>query len=238
MIATRPSTPPTDGSWSPSATTESPASPTRDDWVAWVGTWDDIVSGGEGQYRVRLMDNTKGADTAYPGLELLPDGTFVATTYGHWTEGEEPYIVSVRFTMEELDRRAKFAGKGVTGLVAKTPQPIAPGHGPNVLFIAVDDLNDWALGPDSPLHMPNFQPPRSAWNAVQPRLHGLAGLQPIARGADAGPRRGHDRDLRQPLGLAGRLPRRRDATPAFHAQRLPGRRRGKDLPPSRQQRLP
>ncbi len=49
------------------------------------------------------MDNTKGADTAYPGLELLPDGTFVATTYGHRTEGEEPYIVSVRFTVEELD---------------------------------------------------------------------------------------------------------------------------------------
>jgi hypothetical protein len=84
-----------------------PESPTRGDWVAWVGTFDDIVKGREGQYRVRLMDNTKGADCAYPGVEVLPDGTFVQTTYGHWTEGEEPYIVSVRLKLEELDRLAR-----------------------------------------------------------------------------------------------------------------------------------
>ena len=36
---------------------------------------------------------------------LLPDGTLVTvTTYGHWTEGEEAYVVSVRFTLEELDK--------------------------------------------------------------------------------------------------------------------------------------
>jgi hypothetical protein len=80
-------------------------SPTWGDWVGWVGTYEDIVRGREGQYRVRLMDNTKDADAAYPGLEVLPDGTFVATTYGHWTEGAPPYIVSVRFTLEELDAR-------------------------------------------------------------------------------------------------------------------------------------
>ena len=82
-------------------------SPTKGDWVAWVGTFDDIVKGREGQYRVRLMDNTKGADCAYPGVEVLPDGTFVVTTYGHWTEGEEPYIVSVRLKLDELDRLAR-----------------------------------------------------------------------------------------------------------------------------------
>jgi hypothetical protein len=81
--------------------------PTRGDWVAWVGTYDDIAKGREGQYRVRLMDNRKGADCAYPGVEVLPDGTVVATTYGHWTEGEPPYIVSVRLTLKELDARAK-----------------------------------------------------------------------------------------------------------------------------------
>ena len=78
-------------------------SPTSGDWVGWVGTYDDIVHGREGQYRVRLMDNHKGADCAYPGLELLPDGTFVTTTYGHWIADESPFIVSVRFTMKELD---------------------------------------------------------------------------------------------------------------------------------------
>lgn len=82
-------------------------SATKGDWVGWVGTYDDIVKGNEGQYRVRLMDNTKGADCAYPGLELLPDGTFVTTTYGHWVQGKEPYVVSVRFKMDELDEKLK-----------------------------------------------------------------------------------------------------------------------------------
>ena len=81
-------------------------SETQGDWVAWVGTFDDLVAGREGGYRVRLGDNTKGADCAYPGLEVLPDGTFVATTYGHWTAGEEPWILSVRFQLKELDGRA------------------------------------------------------------------------------------------------------------------------------------
>ncbi|MHC4880509.1 MAG: GDSL-type esterase/lipase family protein [Planctomycetota bacterium] len=81
-------------------------SPTPGDWVAWVGTWDDIAEGREGQYRVRLMDNTKGSDCAYPGVLLLPDGTIVTTTYGHWDEGEAPYIVTVRLKLEELDSLA------------------------------------------------------------------------------------------------------------------------------------
>ena len=82
-------------------------SPTKGDWVAWVGTYEDIVQGREGQYRVRLMHNTKGADCTYPGVELLPDGTFVTTTYGHWTEGELAYIVSVRLKLAELDDKFK-----------------------------------------------------------------------------------------------------------------------------------
>lgn len=83
-----------------------PESPTQGDWVAWVGAYDDIRRGGEGQYRVRLMDNHHQWDCAYPGVEVLPDGTIVTTTYGHWTEGEEPYIVSVRLTLAELDAMA------------------------------------------------------------------------------------------------------------------------------------
>jgi len=82
-------------------------SPTKGDWVGWVGKYEDIVNGRQGQYRVRLMDNYKDADCAYPGLELLPDGTFVTTTYGHWIEGESPFIVSVRFKVEEIDAKAR-----------------------------------------------------------------------------------------------------------------------------------
>lgn len=82
-------------------------SPTAGDWVAWVGTYDDLVQGRAGQYRVRLMDNHHRWDCAYPGVEVLPDGTFVCTTYGHWTPGEQPYIVSVRLKLSELDALAK-----------------------------------------------------------------------------------------------------------------------------------
>lgn len=78
-------------------------SPTKGDWVAWVGRFEDVVEGREGQYRVRLMDNHKGADCAYPAVEVLPDGTIVTTTYGHWEQGESPYIVSVRLKLAELD---------------------------------------------------------------------------------------------------------------------------------------
>lgn len=87
-------------------------SPTQGDWVAWVGTYEDIARGREGQYRIRLMDNHHRWDCAYPGLELLPDGTFVTTTYGHWTEGQQPYIVSVRFRLEEIDALAKRGRQG------------------------------------------------------------------------------------------------------------------------------
>ncbi|MCB1203748.1 MAG: exo-alpha-sialidase [Verrucomicrobiae bacterium] len=80
--------------------------PTAGDWAAWVGTWEDLVDGKPGQYVVRLMDNHKGADTAYPGVEILPDGTFVLVTYGHWTAGEEPYLMCVRLRLEELDEKA------------------------------------------------------------------------------------------------------------------------------------
>jgi hypothetical protein len=57
------------------------------------------------------MDNKKGHDTTYPGVEILPDGTFVTVTYGHWTQGESPYIMCVRFTLEELDGKVKKSSK-------------------------------------------------------------------------------------------------------------------------------
>jgi hypothetical protein len=81
-------------------------SPTEGDWVAWVGTYEDLVNGKEGQYRIRIKDNKNTWDTTYPGVEVLPDGTFITTTYGHWDKGEQPYILSIRFTLEEIDERA------------------------------------------------------------------------------------------------------------------------------------
>jgi len=80
--------------------------PFEGDWAGWVGQYDDIVVGRQGQYVVRLKDNAHGYDTTYPGVEILPDGTFVITTYGHWDKGEKPYILSVRLKLDELDKLA------------------------------------------------------------------------------------------------------------------------------------
>ncbi len=95
---------------------QAPSSPWRGDWVGWLGRYEDLRRGGRepwaGEARVRLMDNRYAADTAYPGLELLPDGTFVTTTYGHFTPGEEPWVASVRFTAAELDAAATVAPAG------------------------------------------------------------------------------------------------------------------------------
>lgn len=87
--------------------------PTHGDWVGWVGTWDDLVHGREGQYRIRFKDNRNDGDTAYPAAELLPDGTLVCTTYGHFDRGETAYILSTRFRINETDRLARKWNEGV-----------------------------------------------------------------------------------------------------------------------------
>jgi hypothetical protein len=88
------------------ATSVKGASPTEGDWMLWIGRYEDLVKGADGEMIVRLMDNTKAWDCAYPGLEVLPDSTIVATTYGHWDKGEPAFIVCVRVTPAELDALA------------------------------------------------------------------------------------------------------------------------------------
>lgn len=79
-------------------------STTKGSWVAWVGTYDDIVNGREGQYRILIKKNYDGWDCAYPGLELLPDGTLLTVTYGHWEEGKPPYILAVHIDVGKEER--------------------------------------------------------------------------------------------------------------------------------------
>lgn len=108
------------------------SSPTSGDWVGWVGTYQDLLDGSEGQYRVRLMKNHKAFDTTYPGVVVLPDDTIVATTYGHWEPGKSPYIMTVRFTLADLDRLPKKQGNA-----------LAKGVNRQVLFRqAVDGYNN------------------------------------------------------------------------------------------------
>ncbi len=78
------------------------------DWVAWMGTYEDLVEGKVGEKLFRLKDNLKNADCAYPGVEVLPaDGTVVTTTYGHWIEDEQPFIVAIRLKFPLADETEK-----------------------------------------------------------------------------------------------------------------------------------
>ena len=78
-------------------------------YVAWIGTYDDIISGREGQYRFKILHQAAANfDCGYSGLECLPDGTMVVTTYVKYGPGpEKNSIVSVRFKLDEIDEKAK-----------------------------------------------------------------------------------------------------------------------------------
>ena len=90
-------------------------SPTYGHYVAWMGTYEDIRQGRSGQYRIKLLHSNAGADCGYSGLERLPDGTMVATTYVKYRPGPKKHsIVSVRFKPAELD--AAFEAQVLRGL--------------------------------------------------------------------------------------------------------------------------
>ncbi len=88
--------------------------------MAWVGTYEDIRHARPGQFRIKLLHHYgsrrggygwANADTGYPGMELLPDGTIVATTYiKYWNDDRRHSVVSTRFKLDELRvKRAKAA---------------------------------------------------------------------------------------------------------------------------------
>ena len=75
-------------------------------FVAWVGTYNDIKQGNPGQYRIKLLHSYAGADCGYPGMEILPDGTIVATTYIKYRPGKRKHsAVSTRFKIGEMDAK-------------------------------------------------------------------------------------------------------------------------------------
>ena len=79
-------------------------SPTLNHFVAWVGTYDDIRRGRPGQYRIKLLHSNAGGDCGYPGMEILPDATVMATTYIKYRPGTEKHsVVSTRFKLAETD---------------------------------------------------------------------------------------------------------------------------------------
>jgi len=81
-----------------------PESPTRGHFVAWVGTYKDILNNKLGEYRVKLLHSYAGTDCGYPGMELLPDGTIIATTYIKYRDDSRKHsVVTTRFNIRETD---------------------------------------------------------------------------------------------------------------------------------------
>lgn len=81
-----------------------PKSPTLGHFVAWVGQYEDIKDYKEGEYRVKLLHNYAGLDCGYPGIELMKDGTIVATTYvKYWNDKRKHSVVSVRFNAGDFE---------------------------------------------------------------------------------------------------------------------------------------
>jgi hypothetical protein len=112
---------------------------THGHFAAWVGRYEDILGGRDGQYKIKLLHSHAGSDCGYSGLELLPDGTFVATTYIKYRPGpEKQSVVSTRFTLAETDA------------LEKTNADPAAAPGPQVGGILLDDdagefTGDWVL---------------------------------------------------------------------------------------------
>lgn len=98
----------------------------RDGWysegpVAWVGTYEDLKEGREGQYRIKLAhtyfsgqlapQTAANADTGYCGNVVTQDDTVVITVYGCFSPDSQTdsgalrtYIISKRFSLEDIDK--------------------------------------------------------------------------------------------------------------------------------------
>ncbi|QDU64532.1 hypothetical protein Pan216_54220 [Planctomycetes bacterium Pan216] len=116
-------------------------SPTYGHYVAWVGRVEDILDGTPGDYRVKLFHNALRDDSTKPGegnfdcgysdLELLPNGTIVATTYLKVAGGPEKHsVMNTRFALAETDALANAADDAPNERSAKES---AQG------FVALDD---------------------------------------------------------------------------------------------------
>lgn len=101
-----------DGRWVIAFRDRALGSSTYGQFMAWVGTYDDIRNARPGQFRIKLLHHYgsprdgyswANVDTGYPGMELLPDGTIVATTYlKYWDDERRHSVASTRFRLNEL----------------------------------------------------------------------------------------------------------------------------------------
>jgi hypothetical protein len=83
-------------------------SPTKGDWVAWVGRYEDIVQGREGQYRVRFDEEPSCLGLRVSGRRGAAERHFCGKPLtGTGPRAKPPYIVSVRLKLEELDAKVR-----------------------------------------------------------------------------------------------------------------------------------
>lgn len=93
-------------------------------WVAWVGTYDDLKNGTEGQYRIKLAhvyaDGQEepqyyaSSDTGYCGNVVLQDGTIVTSSYGKFDCTDKisrteyrTFVCSKRINLADTDALVK-----------------------------------------------------------------------------------------------------------------------------------
>lgn len=89
-------------------------------WIAWVGTYEDLKNGTEGQYRIKLAhiyqqgqrkpQYCAEADTGYCGNVVLDDGTIVTSSYGRFDPKNrnglfeyKTYIASKCINLTDID---------------------------------------------------------------------------------------------------------------------------------------
>ncbi|MBN1853394.1 MAG: exo-alpha-sialidase [Pirellulales bacterium] len=115
-----------------------PNSPTYGHFVAWVGTYDDIRKGRPGEYRIKLLHSYAGNDCGYPGMEILPDGTIIATTYIKYRNDNHKHsVISTRFKIQETDvMQANYLVR------SSNLTNVPPYFQKHVLFKANDGEND------------------------------------------------------------------------------------------------
>ena len=103
-----------DGRWVVAFRDRALGSSTYGQYVAWVGMYEDLRNARPGQYRIHLMKSWSGTqyggwigDTGYSGVELLPDGTILCTTYVKlFPDARLQSVACTRFRISETDKLA------------------------------------------------------------------------------------------------------------------------------------
>ena len=83
-------------------------SSTKGQYVAWVGTYDDLRAGKPGDCRIHILEHVgeRAWDTGYSGVELLPDGTILCTTYIWYRPKDKANsVVCTRIPVSRIPRR-------------------------------------------------------------------------------------------------------------------------------------